>query len=330
MKEKKGKKRKKKFLNCQFSYGGGDGGGSVDSTPVKGNESGEEEFTLIYEEDAMRRRDLLSSAVQTIDGLRFLGNWVTNRKMFKSLVASQDEEPALICVTRRGLCMLKPVDNILSAYHWSEIRSFGAAALPSSEPNDAFVWMHKSVTYTVLLTVAEELETCCNNIINQALGGTFASRPIPKYYPPHPYNPEKDSDGHAAGQMLSAKQENKPEKWEEQQEKGESWNKKHRLFLDAVIANDLHTVVEMVKDREKLQLDIDYVDINGISALYWSAIMGHAQIAQFLIPAGANVHLRDLTGGTPLHAAAYQGNQTIVSLLIKVKEKQTNKMDDVF
>lgn len=302
----------------------------MDSTPVKGNESGEEEFTLIYEEDAMRRRDLLSSAVQTIDGLRFLGNWVTNRKMFKSLVASQDEEPALICVTRRGLCMLKPVDNILSAYHWSEIRSFGAAALPSSEPNDAFVWMHKSVTYTVLLTVAEELETCCNNIINQALGGTFASRPIPKYYPPHPYNPEKDSDGHAAGQMLSAKQENKPEKWEEQQEKGESWNKKHRLFLDAVIANDLHTVVEMVKDREKLQLDIDYVDINGISALYWSAIMGHAQIAQFLIPAGANVHLRDLTGGTPLHAAAYQGNQTIVSLLIKVKEKQTNKMDDFF
>jgi hypothetical protein len=190
----------------------------------------------------------------------------------------------------------------------------------------------------VLLTVAEELETCCNNIINQALGGTFASRPIPKYYPPHPYNPEKDSDGQAAGQMLSAKQENKPEKWTLQQEKGESWNKKHRLFLDAVIANDLHTVVEMVKvqeenacrndfvshvclfskDREKNQLDIDYVDINGISALYWSAIMGHAQIAQFLIPAGGNVHLRDLTGGTPLHAAAYQGNQTIVSLLIKV------------
>lgn len=140
-----------KKKNNSYGGGGGDGadaesgeGASSPGKPPSGEK--EEEFTLIYEEDAMRRRDLLSSAVQTIDGLRFLGNWVTNRKMFKSLVASQDEEPALICVTRRGLCMLKPVDHILSAYHWSEIRSFGAAALPSSEPNDAFVWMHKSVT----------------------------------------------------------------------------------------------------------------------------------------------------------------------------------------
>lgn len=61
----------------------------------------------------------------------------------------------------------------------------------------------------------------------------------------------QDSDGQAAGQMLAAKPENKPEKWTLQQEKGENWNKKHRLFLDAVIANDLHTVIEMVKVREK-------------------------------------------------------------------------------
>jgi hypothetical protein len=305
-------------------YGGGGNETGEKNGEKKSEPAMPEEFTLIYEEDAMRRRDLLSSAVQTIDGLRFLGNWVTNRKMFKSLIASQDEEPTLICVTRRGLCMLKPVDFILSAYHWSEIRSFGCALLPSSEPTDAFVWVHKSVTYTVLLSVAEELETCCNNIINQALGGTFASRPIPKYYPPHPYNPDKDADGGISGQMLAARADNKPAKWSEQQERGDSWNKKHRQFLDSVIANDLHTVMEMVKDRERHQLDIDYVDINGISPLYWAAIMGHAQIAAFLIPAGASVHLRDLTGGTALHAAAYQGNQSIVSMLIKVGKRRRN------
>ena len=301
-------------------------GGSPEASPAKTGqvaeqqpqeEAQEEEFTLIYEEDAMRRRDLLSSAVQTIDGLRFCGTWITNRKMFKTLVASQDEEPITLVVTRRGLCMLKPVDSMLSAYHWSEIRSFGASTLPASESTDAFVWMHKTVTYTVLLPVAEELETCCNNIINQALGGTFSSRPIPKYYPPSEYRPAKDSDGSVSGQMLAAKLDNKPPKWPEQAAKGEPWNKRHRQFLDAVIANDLHTVMEMAKDREKYNLDLDYVDINGISALYWAAIMGHTQIVSFLLPAGASVHSRDLTGGTPLHAAAYQGNQNIVSLLIK-------------
>jgi hypothetical protein len=47
------------------------------------------------------------------------------------------------------------------------------------------------MSYTLHSALAEEMEIECNNIINQALGGTFASRAIPKYYPPHPYDPEK-------------------------------------------------------------------------------------------------------------------------------------------
>ena len=127
-----------------YGFGGGDDTGdakpSSPSCPKKssgGQAQDGEELTLIYEEDAMRRRDLLSSAVQSIDGLRFCGNWITNRKMFKSLVASQDEEPVVLVVTRRGLCMLKPVDSMLSAYHWSEIRSFGASTLPAGEARAA-------------------------------------------------------------------------------------------------------------------------------------------------------------------------------------------------
>ena len=55
----------------------------ADRTPDEGDEDKKNDFTLIYEEDSMRRRDLLSSAVQTIDGARFCGIWVTQRKTMK-------------------------------------------------------------------------------------------------------------------------------------------------------------------------------------------------------------------------------------------------------
>lgn len=211
------------------------------------------------------------------------------------MVASQDLEPVVLIVTRRGLCMLKPVDMMLSGYHWSEVRSFGASVTPASDSLDVFVWLHRSLQYVLRTAMAEELEACCNTIINQALGGTFQSRALPKYYPPTLYEPRKDSEGGMAGMLVSSKEATKPERWLEQEKQGDAYNKRHRRFLDAVIANDLQSVMDMVKDKDRHPTDIEYVDINGISALYWAAIMGNTQIVSFLLPFGASVHARSLS-----------------------------------
>lgn len=153
--------------------------------------------------------------MQTIDGMRFVGIWITNRKTVK-VVASADEEPVIVVVTRRGLVMLRPVDLMLSAYHWSEIRSFGCTPMPVTETYDIFCWLHRSTSYTLHTAMADELEHECNSIINQALGGTFASRAVPKYYPPSPYNPSKDADAGTSFAAISNSSAAKPEKWDDQ------------------------------------------------------------------------------------------------------------------
>jgi hypothetical protein len=48
-----------------------------------------------------------------------------------------------VIITRRGVCMLRPVDVILSAYHWSEIRSFGFTPMPGGDAFDIFCWLHR-------------------------------------------------------------------------------------------------------------------------------------------------------------------------------------------
>jgi hypothetical protein len=70
-------------------YGGGGGGDAEGASseppplPSPRVDTKDDEFTLIYEEDSMKRRDLLSSSVQSIDGTRFICTWITHRKTFK-------------------------------------------------------------------------------------------------------------------------------------------------------------------------------------------------------------------------------------------------------
>lgn len=285
-------------------------------TPTKMSPDPRDEFTLIYEEESLKRRDLLSSGVQTIDGHRFVATWVTNRKQVLDTTASQDFEPVIVCVTRRGICMMRPLDALLSAYHWSEVRSFGAVLAPQSTlMYDTFSWSHRTSVYSLHLALAEELELQCNVVINQALGGTFASRALPKYYPPHPYDPLRDADGGTSVAQLMAKTETKAPRWEEQIMKGEPFMRRHRLFLDLVISNQKSEVLEFITDTKK-PVDIEFVDVNGISGIYWACIMGHAELVKILLEHKASVLARDLTGGTPLHAAAYQSQEDIVNMLI--------------
>ncbi len=77
-------------------------------------------------------------------------------------------------------------------------------------------------------------------------------------------------------------------------------------------------------DTEKvLTLLEDGIDVNttfpivGTHALMVAAAFGHVDTVRALIDKGADVNAKDLTGWTPLHAAAFKGNMQIVRLLLE-------------
>lgn len=57
--------------------------------------------------------------------------------------------------------------------------------------------------------------------------------------------------------------------------------------------------------------------IVGTHALMVAAAFGHVDTVRVLIDTGADVNAQDLTGWTPLHAAAFKGNLQIVRLLLE-------------
>lgn len=76
-------------------------------------------------------------------------------------------------------------------------------------------------------------------------------------------------------------------------------------------------------DTEKLQVLLnDGTDVNttfplvGTNALMVAAAFGHVDTVQVLLDSGIDVNAKDLTGWTPLHAAAFNGNPQIVRLLL--------------
>lgn len=58
-------------------------------------------------------------------------------------------------------------------------------------------------------------------------------------------------------------------------------------------------------------------DRYGHSALYRSVYSGHAEIAELLIEAGADLNAQDKVGNTALHAAALQGREQATRVLIR-------------
>ena len=57
-------------------------------------------------------------------------------------------------------------------------------------------------------------------------------------------------------------------------------------------------------------------DRGGDTPLHW-AVCGHVEAAQALLDGGADIDMRNVDGGTPLHAAVINGEESCVKLLVR-------------
>ena len=112
--------------------------------------------------------------------------------------------------------------------------------------------------------------------------------------------------------------------------KGVRFSIKLLIFLCAFIysplslfALPLHDAV-LTANEERVQallnanVDPDSFDELGLTALHWAVRTNESQIVRTLLNGGAAVNIKtsNLDGFTPLHIAAYRGNNTMVTLLL--------------
>jgi ankyrin repeat protein len=82
----------------------------------------------------------------------------------------------------------------------------------------------------------------------------------------------------------------------------------------------------MEEAEERIGNFIEYLNRTGIEitksspipVLHWAAAYGSPLLVTKLISAGASLHLRDLSHGTPLHSAALNGQFQVVKLLMQL------------
>lgn len=88
----------------------------------------------------------------------------------------------------------------------------------------------------------------------------------------------------------------------------------------ALIPAAHHGHVQVVRELLKTAIDVDHVNRLGWTALLEAIILGdggaaHTEIVQLLVAHGANVHLADAQGVTPLAHAEQRGQQAIARIL---------------
>ena len=82
----------------------------------------------------------------------------------------------------------------------------------------------------------------------------------------------------------------------------------------AVKLRNVELVEELVKRAE---LDVNTRGHKGKAPLHMVAANDDHEIALILLRHGADVHLKDTSGSTPLHIACYQGSSSIVKLIFR-------------
>ena len=84
-------------------------------------------------------------------------------------------------------------------------------------------------------------------------------------------------------------------------------------FFNAATNGDTKKVLALLHNGTDVNTTVPIV---GTHALMVAAAFGHEDTVRVLIDRGADVNAQDLTGWTPLHAAAFKGNIQIVRLLL--------------
>ena len=84
-------------------------------------------------------------------------------------------------------------------------------------------------------------------------------------------------------------------------------------FFNAATNGDTKKVLALLHNGTDVNTTVPIV---GTHALMVAAAFGHEDTVRVLIDRGADVNTQDLTGWTPLHAAAFKGNIQIVRLLL--------------
>jgi uncharacterized protein len=85
------------------------------------------------------------------------------------------------------------------------------------------------------------------------------------------------------------------------------------LVADAAEKMDRAKIRALLKQR----VDVNAPQVDGMTALHWSAYQDDLEIAELLVRAGANVKAANRYGVTPLSLASTNGNTAMIELLLK-------------
>jgi len=85
-------------------------------------------------------------------------------------------------------------------------------------------------------------------------------------------------------------------------------------LLTASSSGDMQKVLVLLQEGHRADEALPFV---GIRPLILAASSGDAETVKALLDAGADVNGEDLTGWTALHAGAFRGEMSVVSLLLE-------------
>ena len=68
-------------------------------------------------------------------------------------------------------------------------------------------------------------------------------------------------------------------------------------------------------------INVNLKDVSGDTPLHWAAYNGHVEIARLLLQNGADVNAINNVGSTPLHYAAGYGHIDILHLLVTFRSR---------